>query len=118
MVNSFSAALRKRPLDIPKGGAFVVKRRKKAERYKLFLIEGFLDKYFERFWNRFLKNFSRIDKNPALKPPLSRGIESLSHDARSHAVYYDANGIRLQHPRRGLNLVRMDDGTVRKVMVR
>jgi len=25
--------------------------------------------------------------------------------------------MRLQHPRRGLNLVRMDDGTVRKVMV-
>jgi hypothetical protein len=24
----------------------------------------------------------------------------------------------MQHPRRGLNLVRMDDGTVRKVMVR
>ena len=47
------------------------------------------------------------------------GIESLSHDAYSHvAVYYDTNGIRLQHPRRGLNLVRMDDGTVRKVMVR
>ena len=68
MVNSFSAALRKRPLDIPKGGAFVVKRRKKAERYKLFLIEGFLDKYFERFWNRFLKNFSRSDKNPAFFP--------------------------------------------------
>ena len=46
------------------------------------------------------------------------GIESLSPDARSHAVYYDANGMRLLHPRRGLNLVRMDDGTVRKVMVR
>ena len=32
MPNSFSTALRKRPLDIPKGGAFVVYRRKKAER--------------------------------------------------------------------------------------
>ena len=47
------------------------------------------------------------------------GIESLFPDAYSHvAVYYDANGMRLQHPRRGLNLVRMDDGTVRKVMVK
>ena len=47
------------------------------------------------------------------------GIESLSPDARSHvAIYYDANGMHLQHPRRGLNLVRMDDGTVRKVMVK
>ena len=42
---------------------------------------------------------------------------SLSERALS-PVYYDANGMHLQHPRRGLNLVRMDDGTVRKVMVR
>ena len=42
---------------------------------------------------------------------------SLSERALS-PVYYDSNGMRLQHPRRGLNLVRMDDGTVRKVMVR
>lgn len=42
---------------------------------------------------------------------------SLSERALSPA-YYNANGMRLQHPRRGLNLVRMDDGTVRKVMVR
>ena len=44
--SSFSATLRKRPLDIPKGGAFRAKRGKKAERYllyKLFLIEEFLD---------------------------------------------------------------------------
>ena len=32
MDNSFSATLRKRPLDIPKGGAFRAKRGKKAER--------------------------------------------------------------------------------------
>ena len=31
MVHSFPASLLKRPLDIPKGGAFVVYRRKKAE---------------------------------------------------------------------------------------
>ncbi len=42
---------------------------------------------------------------------------SLSERALS-PVYYDANGMHLQHPRRGLNLVRMDDGTVRKVMVK
>ena len=42
---------------------------------------------------------------------------SLSERALS-PVYYDANGMCLQHARRGLNLVRMDDGTVRKVMVR
>ena len=42
---------------------------------------------------------------------------SLSEQTLS-PVYYDANGMHLQHPRRGLNLVRMDDGTVRKVMVK
>ena len=42
---------------------------------------------------------------------------SLSERALSPA-YYNANGMHLQHPRRGLNLVRMDDGIVRKVMVR
>lgn len=33
-------------------------------------------------------------------------------------AYYNANGVRLQHPHRGLNLVRMGDGTVRKVVVK
>lgn len=42
---------------------------------------------------------------------------SLSERALS-PVYYDANGIRLLHPRRGLNLVRTPDGTIRKVLVR
>ena len=42
---------------------------------------------------------------------------SLSERALS-PVYYDANGMRLQHPRRGLNLVRTPDGTIRKVLVR
>ena len=32
-------------------------------------------------------------------------------------TYYDANGMRLQHPRRGLNLVRTPDGTIRKVIL-
>lgn len=47
---------------------------------------------------------------PEAQPSLSERVLS--------PVYYDANGMHLQHPRRGLNLVRMDDGTVRKVMVR
>ena len=32
-------------------------------------------------------------------------------------VYYDANGMRLQHARRGLNLIRTPDGTIRKVIL-
>lgn len=41
---------------------------------------------------------------------------SLSERALS-PVYYDANGMHLQHPRRGLNLVRTPDGTIRKVIL-
>ena len=37
--HSCSALLRKRPLDIPKGGAFVVYRRKKAERVKFVVLD-------------------------------------------------------------------------------
>lgn len=43
-------------------------------------------------------------------------LPSLSEQALS-PVYYDANGMRLQHPRRGLNLVRTPDGTIRKVIL-
>ena len=39
MVHSFPASLLKRPLDIPKGGAFVVYRRKKAERVGICVKE-------------------------------------------------------------------------------
>ena len=48
--------------------------------------------------------------SPEAQPSLSERALSL--------VYYDANGMRLQHPRRGLNLVRTPDGTIRKVLVR
>ena len=41
---------------------------------------------------------------------------SLSERALSPASY-NANGMRLQHPRRGLNLVRTPDGTIRKVIL-
>ena len=41
---------------------------------------------------------------------------SLSERALSPA-YYNANGMRLQHPRRGLNLVRTPNGTIRKVIL-
>ena len=41
---------------------------------------------------------------------------SLSEQTLSPA-YYDANGMRLQHPRRGLNLIRTPDGTIRKVIL-
>ena len=33
-------------------------------------------------------------------------------------VRYDLNGRRLDAPQRGLNILRMSDGTVRKVMVK
>ena len=51
------------------------------------------------------------------------GIEALDHSSspvthHPSTIYYDASGIRLQHPRRGLNLVRTPDGSIHKVMQR
>ena len=51
------------------------------------------------------------------------GIKALDHSSSPNAhhpstIYYDASGIRLQHPRRGLNLVRTPDGSIHKVMQR
>ncbi len=48
------------------------------------------------------------------------GIHSVTNGAVEAAVksIYDLNGRQQQGTRRGLNIVRMSDGTVRKVMVR
>ena len=48
------------------------------------------------------------------------GVESVTNGAVEATVksIYDLNGRQQQGTRRGLNIVRMSDGTVRKVMVR
>lgn len=45
------------------------------------------------------------------------GIDTTETGVKAVAIY-DANGIRLNRPQHGLNIVKMSDGTVRKVMVK
>ena len=55
--------------------------------------------------------------NPGSLAPT--GIETLeSEKEKGTQTVYDMNGIRLDKPRKGLNLVRMPDGSVRKVIFR
>ena len=46
---------------------------------------------------------------PKAQPSLAEGALS--------PAYYDANGVRLMRPRRGLNIVRTSDGTIRKIIL-
>lgn len=45
------------------------------------------------------------------------GISSISKDAGTDSIY-SPNGIQLEKPQKGLNIIRMKDGTTRKVMVK
>jgi hypothetical protein len=46
-------------------------------------------------------------------------IETVTPEKEQHQVeYYDMNGMRMQQPRRGINIVRSADGTIHKVMVK
>ena len=46
-------------------------------------------------------------------------IETVTPEKKQHQVeYYDMNGMRMQQPRRGINIVRLADGTIHKVMVK
>ena len=47
------------------------------------------------------------------------GISSVSTTVERHATsFYTIDGQRLSKPRKGLNIIRMSDGTARKVMVK
>lgn len=45
------------------------------------------------------------------------GISSISKDAGTDSIY-SPNGIQLEKPKKGLNIIRMKDGTTRKVLVK
>lgn len=53
--------------------------------------------------------FSRIEA--------TSGIAGVEADGASVVEVYDVNGVRHQHPVRGINICRMSDGSVRKVFV-
>ncbi len=46
------------------------------------------------------------------------GVESQFVDDATELERYNANGIRLAAPQKGINIIRMSDGSTRKVIVR
>ena len=65
-------------------------------------------------WNQFkaIRGFSGETIDPV-------GITSTFYDANTHDITrYSIDGRRLEHPQKGLNIIRLSDGTVKKVMER
>lgn len=46
------------------------------------------------------------------------GIETVRPEGTRQQAIYNINGVRLQHPQRGINIIRYSDGKSRKVIVR
>lgn len=44
--------------------------------------------------------------------------ETLNSDLNGEKTYYNINGVRLNKPEKGVNIIRMSDGSVRKVVVK
>lgn len=44
------------------------------------------------------------------------GIEEINTDMQSEAMYYSPDGKRLSQPQRGINIMRKNDGTIKKVL--
>lgn len=61
-------------------------------------------------WNMF-KNIVEYDYEQT-------GIEAIEHSPLTIEHYYTPDGVRIDNPQRGLNIVRMSDGTSRKVVVK
>ena len=64
-----------------------------------------------------------LDDFPYLIIPASQwatGIDTpeIYEHSDGDAIFYDLNGIRLNGPRKGINIMKMSDGTVKKVVVR
>ena len=45
-------------------------------------------------------------------------IETVIPEKEQQVEYYDMNGMKMQQLRRGINIVRLSDGTIHKVMVK
>jgi hypothetical protein len=54
----------------------------------------------------------------SVDPDYQTGMESVGTDRATSIAIYSLGGHRMNGPQRGLNIVRMSDGTVRKVVVR
>ena len=57
-----------------------------------------------------------VDANPTRIEGVKEEVNS--NEAATVVAYYDINGVRLSRPQKGINIVRMSDGTSRKIVVR
>lgn len=46
------------------------------------------------------------------------GIDEISTDLQNSNILYDLNGRKLSSPQKGINIIRMSDGTTRKMMIK
>ncbi len=64
-------------------------------------------------WKKFRSIVALVDSDP--KPT---GITNVNQNTKAAQQYYSLDGKRLVTPQRGMNIVKMSDGTTRKVMVK
>lgn len=75
----------------------------------LYVPQGTKDVYSQKGGWKLFQRIEEID-------PM--GIVTISSDSVTPKDYYSAGGERLNSQRKGLNIIRMSDGTVRKMMLR
>lgn len=77
--------------------------------YQLYVPRGTVDKYkAANGW----KDFRYIDENPN-----STNLQEINSKYEIKTIY-SLNGVKLQTPSKGINIIKMKDGTVKKVFVK
>ena len=77
----------------------------------LYVPKGTKEKYLATSaWNLFGENIVEMENPTEIKSACNEGTEKMES--------YDLNGCRLNTPKKGLNIIRMSDGTINKVMVK
>lgn len=63
-------------------------------------------------------DYIRLEKVTTKDEYIATGITSPTTDPQARPIeVYDLNGIRLPSPRRGINIVKYSDGSVKKILV-
>lgn len=87
---------------------------------KLQVAAGALDSYKAAdTWKDFVKIAQDAEENSDIRGDIDvDAIETAKADGLDIKEVFDTNGRRLSQPRRGINLLRMSDGSIRKVIVK